>query len=72
MKYIGTNTNCFLEINEWTKRGISLPFYDPSYIFIKANTCLDATQTNNNLRHAKEDIEDTLLEYIHKGLSHVR
>ena len=68
MNRIGTDTNCFLEINEWTNRGIALPFYDPSYIFIKANACLDA---NSNLRRAKEDIEDILREYIHKGLSHV-
>jgi hypothetical protein len=43
-----------------------MPFYDPTYIFIQSNDHLEL-YAKSNLRHAKNDVENILQEYINKG-----
>jgi hypothetical protein len=57
---IGHKTSCCLETRDW--KGLNLPV-DPSFVYI-ATTQFDAKK---NLVRAKEDVENVLINYIHRG-----
>jgi hypothetical protein len=43
-----------------------MPFYDPTYLFIRSKDHLELN-ARINLRHAKNDVENILQEYINEG-----
>jgi hypothetical protein len=66
---IGFNTYCAIEISEWRRTGCSLHHYDPTHLLVQSyenGSSLDAKQ---NIRRAKDDVENILLDYIHNGES---
>lgn len=62
---IAHNSNCIIELHDWKRFRVDMPFYDPTHVRIEANPNLGA---KDNLRRAKEEIENVLVDFIHKGI----
>lgn len=66
---IGSNTNCAIEISESRRTGYSSNNYDPTYLFVQSYESGSFFDAKQNIRRAKDDVENILLDHIHNGES---